>query len=260
MKRLKFIFKYLKYYLNAKSKYKIHSPFVYDLLINVIYYQEFEEEFEIIEEIRTILSENENYIDFTDLGAGSNNKTVRRKIKDIVKDSSKSLKYSQLLYRIVKYFEPKTLIELGTSAGISTMYQALAANKTKLITIEGSENVAEIAKQNFKKLNLRNIELVLDNFDNALPRILKGIDKLDYVFFDGNHTKEATLNYFEQCLVKVQADTVFVVDDIHWSKEMEEAWVEIQNNSKVVITIDLFFLGLVFFIKNTVKQNHVIRF
>ena len=254
------ILRYIRYYLNAKSKYKIHSPFIYDLLINVINYEQFEPEFYTIDGIRESLMEDEIYLEYVDFGAKGNGIRHRKKIKDIAKRSSSTVKYSRLLYRLVKHFEPKTIIELGTSFGISTMYQALAAEKNKVITIEGSIEICEIAKKNFKRLGLRNIEIVNDTFDNALPLVLEKIDKLDYVFFDGNHRKEATIKYFELCLEKVQQETIFIFDDIHWSKEMEETWAYIQNHSKVVITIDLFFMGLVFFNKNTVKQNQIIRF
>jgi predicted O-methyltransferase YrrM len=170
------------------------------------------------------------------------------------------MKYGQLLYKLVRYFEPKTIIELGTSFGISTMYQALAANKGKLITIEGSKEIAEIAKHNFKRMGIVNTELINDSFGNALPLVLEGIEKLDYVFFDGNHRKTSTINYFEQCLKKAHEDSVFVFDDIHWSKEMENAWEYIKKHNKVTVTLDLFFLGLVFFTKGTVRQHHEIRF
>ena len=269
MNKLRIIFKYLNYYINAKSKYKIHSPFVYDLLINVINYYHYENDFDFIEGLRENLLQDDTYIEVNDLGAkGDKQLTIdngeltikNKRIRDIAKDSSKSLKYSQLLYRIVKHFEPKTLVELGTSFGISTMYQALAADKSRMITVEGNESSADVARQNFKKLGLRNVELIVDNFDNALPEILNKLDRLDYAFIDGNHRKKPTINYFEQCLAKSDHDTILIFDDIHWSEGMEEAWKYIQEHKKVVITIDLFFMGLVFFPKNIVKQNHRIRY
>lgn len=260
MKRLRFIIRYIKYYITAKNKYKIHSPFIYDLLINVIYYEDYEPEFNIIEDIRENLLENENYVEFNDLGAGSQPCNRRLKIKAIAKNSAKSFKYSGLLFKMVKHFEPITLIELGTSFGISSMYQAIAAPNGKLITIEGSKEIAKIAQQNFEKLKLKNIELIISDFDTILPEVLKKTDKLDYVFFDGNHRKEPTINYFEQCVSKTHVNSVFIVDDIHWSKGMEEAWEYIKAHDKVTFTIDLFYLGLVFFVKSTVKQNHIIRF
>ena len=244
MKRLRFLLRYIKYYFTAKNKYKIHSPFIYDLLINVIYYDDYEPEFNMIEVIREELEENENYIEFNDPGASNKGKIVRKQIKQITRQSAKSLKYSRLLFRIVRHFEPETLIELGTSFGISAMYQALAAQKGKLITIEGCKEIAEIAEQNFQKMNLKNISLIVNDFDIILPEALKDINKLDYVFIDGNHAKEPTINYFEQCVKKIHQNSIIIIDDIHWSKEMEEAWLAIQKHNKSMITINIFLLRI----------------
>jgi len=52
-----------------------------------------------------------------------------------------------------------------------------------------------------------------------------------------------------------------VFDDIHWSAEMEKAWLEIKSHPSVQYTIDIFFLGFVFFRPDfKVKQNFSIRF
>jgi len=140
------------------------------------------------------------------------------------------------------------------------MYQSVAVPQSKIITIEGCDKTAEIAQENFNQLNLQNIKLITGNFNDVLPDVLKNINILDFAFFDGNHTKEATIEYFNQCLKKSHSKTLFVFDDIHWSEGMEEAWNFIKKHEKVIITIDLFFMGLVFFNENISKQNFVIRY
>ena len=69
-----------------------------------------------------------------------------------------------------------------------------------------------------------------------------------------------TLEYFNLCLKKIHNETVFVFDDIHWSEEMEEAWNEIKNHSKVRVSVDLFRMGLIFFRKELSYENYVIKF
>jgi predicted O-methyltransferase YrrM len=196
-----------------------------------------------------------------DLGAGSHlqNKTSKS-ISEIVHAAAKPEKYAQLLFRLVNHFQPATILELGTSLGISSAYMASANSRSKLITIEGCKEIAAIAGQNFKKLELFNIEQLTGNFDDRLPEVLKKIDQLDFVFFDGNHRKIPTINYFEQCLEKASERSVFVFDDIYWSDEMKEAWQEIKNNDRVTVTIDLFYFGILFFRKEQVKEHFVIRY
>jgi predicted O-methyltransferase YrrM len=161
---------------------------------------------------------------------------------------------------LVNRFQPEEVLELGTSLGISSAYLASANSKIKVITIEGCKEIAEKAKENFKKLGLQNIEQHLGNFDDVLPQLLSEKKKIDFVFFDGNHRKEPTLNYFKQCLAHAHEGSIFIFDDIYWSSEMKEAWNEIKMNERVTVTLDLFFMGIVFFRKEQVKQHFIIRY
>ncbi len=239
----------------------MHSPFVYDLLLSTIYNKKNFYVYLQIEKLRTTLSLSNQKVVCVDLGAGSKvNNSSKKSVQTILSSAAKSPKYAQLLFRLVNHFQPATILELGTSLGISSAYMAAANSKSKLITIEGCEEVAKVAKESFQKLELKNIEQVVGNFDEVLPGVLKNINQLDFVFFDGNHRKAPTLKYFSQCLEKANEKSVFVFDDIYWSTEMKEAWEEIKNNEKVTVTLDLFFLGIVFFRKEQVKQNFIIRY
>lgn len=261
MKHLRFFFKYLHYLLTAKTKHAIHSPFVFELLSNIIEDTTPFYKYSLIESCRARLLLSHQTITVKDFGAGINKaEAYQREVKSIAKHSAKSAKYGQLLFRMVNHFHPKNILELGTSLGISTMYQLAPNSKAKVITLEGCPETANIAKQNFELLGFKNIESMVGNFENTLPQALQKLEKVDYVFFDGNHRKTPTLAYFEQCLNYAHNETLFIFDDIHWSKEMEEAWTIIKNNEKVTVTIDLFFLGLVFFRKEQLKQHFVLRF
>jgi predicted O-methyltransferase YrrM len=127
--------------------------------------------------------------------------------------------------------------------------------------MEGSKEIADFAKQDFQKLKLKNIELVEGNFDNTLSSVVHGLSTVDFAFIDGNHRKEPTIKYFQQLLAKTNNDSILVFDDIHWSSEMEAAWQTIRKNAAVTCSIDLFFIGIVFFRKEfKEKQHFVIRF
>ncbi|HBX51232.1 MAG: SAM-dependent methyltransferase [Bacteroidetes bacterium RIFOXYA12_FULL_35_11] len=255
--------KFLKYHLFAKHRngHGIHSPFVYELLTTVIESDDQFYTFNDIENLRIQLLTSTNTIEVTDFGAGSKvQKSPIRKIKNIVKYSARNSKYGQLLFRLVTFFEPKTILELGTSLGFSTMYLAAPYSKTTVYTFEGCLNLSKMAKYHFSLMNLKNIQQITGNFKTTLPETLKKIKKLDFVFFDGNHRYEPTVNYFQLCLEKAHEESVFIFDDIHWSHEMELAWKQIKNHPKVVLTIDLFFLGIVFFNTEISKQHFTIKF
>jgi predicted O-methyltransferase YrrM len=261
MNRLKAAWYYIKYYILSKSKHAVHPPFAYNLLTEVILDKKFKQEYILPETIRRKMLKSDITIEVNDLGAGSfeNSKSIR-KIKNIAKNSLKSPKYAQLIYRLAKHFNPNSIIEIGTSLGITSAYLAQAIPNGKVFTIEGCEKTAAIASQNFLNHHIPNIEIINNNFEDALPCILKELKKTEFVFFDGNHRKEPTLKYFELCLQYVNNDSVFIFDDIHWSKEMEDAWQCIQMNNNITLTLDFHFLGIAFFRKELSKQNFLLRF
>jgi predicted O-methyltransferase YrrM len=259
--KLMLYFKYVKYFLFSHTKHDVHSPFVFDLITWVIedktpYYI-----YRPIESLRSKLLISDKKISITDLGAGSLvNKARTRKISEIAKNSVKSAKYGQLLFRLVRHFKPDTILELGTSLGITTLYLASPRKTSTVVTLEGCPATASLAQTNIDALNIKNIQLITGDFKDTLPKALAILKKPDLVFFDGNHQKEATLLYFHQCLASIENDTVFIFDDIYWSTGMHEAWEEIKSHSLVTVTIDLFFIGIVFFRKEQEKQHFVIKF
>lgn len=261
MDRINHILNYIKYLLKAKNQHGIHSPFVYELYNNVIKDQTPFYVFQDIESIRAKLLLSNLEIEVSDYGAGSQlHSSNKRKISAIAKNSLKVPKYAQLLFRLVNRFKPKNVLELGTSLGISTMYLASSSTKSNVTTIEGCSNVTKVAQINFDKLGCKNIRLVNQQFDTFLPEYLKTVPTLDFVFFDGNHTKEATLRYFNWCVEKANEQSVFVFDDIYWSNGMNETWQEIKQHQKITTTIDLFAIGIVFFNPDLSNEHFVLRY
>ncbi len=256
--------KFIHYYLTAENGkgHGIHSPFVFDFVKNVLNDSKFYDCYQIIEPLRKQLLKNNKLIEVEDFGAGSAFiATGKRKVNAIAKSSLKSKKFAQLLFRIAKYYKPGTMVELGTSFGITTCYLACANAASNVFTLEGSVAIGEIAKDNFNKASLKNINFIQGNFEETLPGVLNKTDRMGLVFVDGNHRKEATLHYFSEFLKRYTSSSIFIFDDIHWSREMEEAWTQIKMHPSVTLTIDLFFIGLVFFNPDIkVKQDFVIRF
>ena len=256
--------RYLKYYISASNGkgHGTHSPFVFDFIINVLNDKRQFYAYEQIEALRAELKTDTTALVVDDYGAGSVvSKTKNRLVKEIANSALKPKKFGQLMFRLVDYYSPKTIIELGTSLGITSAYLAKASSAARVITMEGAPAIATIAQQNFKHLTLKNIELVLGNFDETLDPTLQKNTPVDLAFVDGNHRREPTLRYFEQLMKHSQENTMLVFDDVHWSSEMEAAWKTIKADNRVMLTIDLFFIGLVFFRKNfKVKQHFSIRF
>lgn len=261
MFNLRFAKDFFLHKLNAKTRHGVHSPFIYRLVDEVIYNKNDDKAYAEVESIRKELLVDDHTIIVLDLGAGSHvNNNRQKKISDIAAHALKSPKLAQLLYRITTDLQPKNIIELGTCLGVTTIYLQKAAPDSKVYTLEGSPETAEVAKRVFTKAGLNNIELITGNFDNTLPGIINSLDKVDFMFVDGNHQKDATLGYFEWCLPKVHENTLLIFDDIYWSEGMKEAWAQIKAHPRVIVTVDLFWIGLVFFRKGQEKEDFKIRF
>ena len=256
--------KYLRYFFTASNGkgHGMHSPFVFDFIKKLLNDKQQYSCYEKIEAVRKDLLNNNNIIAVEDFGAGSTViKSNDRVVSRMAQSSLKPKKFAQLLFRMVKYYQPESILELGTSFGITTAYLASGNESATVQTCEGAPAIATIAKHNFEKLQLSNINIRQGDFGVTLPALLNKLNTIDFVFIDGNHRKAPTLQYFEQLLNHSANNSIFIFDDIHWSTEMEEAWEEIKNHPVVTQSIDLFFIGIVFFGNNfLVKQDHVIKF
>jgi predicted O-methyltransferase YrrM len=260
MFNLRFAKDYLLYRFKAKNRHGIHSPFVYRLVDEVIYDFDAKKVYTDVENLREQLLIDTRIITITDLGAGSHvNNNRQKKISDIAHNALKPPKLAQLLYRLAADLQPRNIIELGTCLGITTIYLQKAAPGAKVYTLEGCPETAGIAKETFKKAGINDVELVTGNFDTTLPGVINNLEQLDFVFVDGNHQKEATLKYFEWCLPKIHENTLLIFDDIYWSEGMKEAWDEIKAHPRVTVTIDLFWIGLVFFKEGRVKEDFLVK-
>ena len=240
----------------------MHSPFVFDFILNVLNNKSDYKAPAEIEQLRNRLLKDKSIIEIEEMGAGSRSTSSKqRTVSEIAHSALKSKRLAQVLFRLVKHYQPLNIVELGTSLGITTCYLSKANPSASIITIEGNQATAAIAKENFQKMNYENILLQQGNFDNVLPQFLLQLPRIDLAYIDGNHRYQPTINYFQQFLAKSHNQTILVFDDIHWSAEMEKAWEEIQSHPFVQYTIDIFFLGFVFFRPDfKVKQNFSIRF
>lgn len=249
--------KYIRYYLSASNGkgHGTHSPFVFDFILNVLNNKSNYHPPEAIERLRKELLQNNTILQIEDLGAGSRTMHFKqRSIKQLAGTALKPKKLAQLFFRLVCHYQPQTIVELGTSLGITTAYLASGNPSAQIISVEGSKAIADVAMSGFKKLGLHHIQSVVGNFDDVLPGIVNDYSAIDLAFIDGNHRYQPTINYFEQLLTRSHKNTILVFDDIYWSAEMEKAWAEIKQHPSVQYSIDIFFLGFVFF-KNEFKEK-----
>ena len=249
------IIRYIRYYLNAKTIYDIHSPFAYDFITEVLNSKGDYYAFEALEYQRKVLLSNDNKLAVVDLGAGSRMGMGEiRKISQIASSSLGPKRKLEILFRIANYYKVNQILELGTSLGLSALYFSKARQNANIDTVEGSPEVAKIAQKMFDKNIAKNISLHVGNFDELLP-VLLNTKKYDLVYVDGNHTYIATKQYFDMIINSIGFSGIIVFDDINWSKGMLKAWEELIQNEKVTLSINIFDIGILFFNKDLTKQD-----
>ena len=251
--------KYLKFLTKSSNQHGVHSPFIYNLITKGFYTKTNKKLLYSFIKIKQQLLDNKTTIKVTDFGSGSKIfKSNNRKVAKIVKVAGISNTKAKLLIRIVNYFKPKNILEIGTSVGLSTSAIKIGYNKSNITTLEGCKETNNIAKSLFENNNFKNIKTITGNFNETIASSIKS-NSYDFIYFDGNHTKKATLEYFKTCLPTISNDTFWIFDDIYWSKEMQEAWLEIKKHPKVTVTVDVFHFGIVFFRKEQAKEHFMIR-
>ncbi|HEX9979329.1 MAG TPA: class I SAM-dependent methyltransferase [Flavobacterium sp.] len=248
---------YLNFLWKSSNEHGVHSPFVFDFVTKCLYDKEKYREYDFFKKYRKVLLSDENVINVTDFGAGSRVfKSSKRKIADIAATAGISSERSQMLFRITKYFQPQNILEIGTSLGLATAAFSSGNQSAEITTIEGCPETAAAAKRTFEKFKLSNIKAATGEFTEVLLGLQQSFDM---IYFDGNHQKDATLQYFNLLLPTANNNSVWIFDDIHWSPGMESAWETIKQNPLITVTIDTFQWGIVFFRKEQEKENFTIR-
>jgi predicted O-methyltransferase YrrM len=260
MSTLSNINSYLKYRVNARSAHGVHSPFVYKFITELLesdndaYYQ-----FKELAALRKELLQDDSVIEITDFGAGSKIfKDNKRKVSDLVRYGTSKTKFSELYFKLVNFTNSQFIIELGTSIGLNTLYLAKANSSATVFTLEGCSELAKFSKSLFEKQKAKNISLINDTFEKAFPMLLNEIPQLDLLYVDGNHNYASTMNYFKSGLEKKHDHSVFVFDDINWNDEMKKAWGEIKDHPEVTLSLDLFYVGIIFFRKEQKEKEHFV--
>ncbi|MDX2001255.1 MAG: class I SAM-dependent methyltransferase [Chitinophagales bacterium] len=246
---------FLQYLVKGQSRYLIHSPFVFDFINEVLNDERQFYAYEAIASIEQQYRNNQQSILLSDLGSLSQNGKTDT-VSHLFHKTALPSKHARLLFKMINYYQPQNLLEIGTGLGFSTLHLALAKKKAPFVSLEGNPMLADLALKNLHEADAHQVQILRGNFKETLPFALEKLEKLDFVFIDGNHTKEATLDYFAQCVPLTNTSTIMVFDDIYWSPGMTEAWKQITTHSQVTLAIDLWRLGIVFFRKE-IKQRDV---
>ena len=247
---------YIRFWTKAKQWQSVHSPYVFGL-VKHIHSSHFDwKKYRSIESLRSKLKRDNTSISFQDFG--DNGVSKQRTVRDIVRKSAKNRAQCKVLAQIIEYVKPEVALELGTSLGISFAYMAASVPQATFITIEGAPAIAEFASNNLSDLGIFG-NIKVGNFNDVLPQTLKALETVDFVYVDGNHQEESTINYFNQIVGHLSKTGCIVFDDIYWSEGMMKAWQTICDDKRVSLSVDFYHFGLVFIRPGVIKQHFMLR-
>ncbi|MBN1433728.1 class I SAM-dependent methyltransferase [Candidatus Fermentibacterales bacterium] len=211
-----------------------------------------------IEQVRREMESSREELHSTDYGAGSpgmgltalemrKGRAVVSTVGETCLRASKDAFWCTVLFMLIRERRPLDCLELGTALGVSACYQAAALRLNgsgRLVTLEGDERMASIARDNLSRLGLDSAEVRVGRFQDMLQGVLEELSTVDYAFIDGHHDEEATMRYFERVASVASHDALLVFDDISWSDGMARAWRCIREDPRVVMSLDAGMVGI----------------
>ena len=262
MSRIYQIHVFLQHWFRSRRWDSFHSPYLFKLFTYCCDDQNDFRDFDVIEEKRKSLLRSGDKIHRIDYGTGSDklNPLAEEQISKIANRSLSLPFQCRFLYRLMIFMKSKVILEFGTSLGITASYMAKGSIASKVITVEGDPALSKRANEIFNDLEIGNIQMVNSTFEDYLRDGLKEIESIDFLFLDGNHKSGPLISYYLSLKPKFNTNTIVMVDDIYWSKDMEEGWSVLINMAEVTQSVDCFHFGLLFFspdFRN--RENHMIR-
>ena len=248
---------YLKHFFTSwnTTGEGIHSPYLFELVRFILRDEK---------RRREMLLACEDTLEVVDFGSQGSpeGKHVQRRVCDIAKMHLESKQVGQALFRLINWIgerekRPLEILELGTSLGITTAYLAAADSRNRVMTMEGSGEVLHVAQGVWRALQMENIEWTEGNIDDTLNK--RARKTIDVAYVDANHTYEATMRYVDFLLPRLPEKGVLILDDIHYSEQMEHAWEALKNDARVTTSMDLYHVGLLFVDPHYLKRHYIIR-
>ena len=254
------IYHFLLHKWSGKWRHGVHSPLVYELTDQVLSKKNTSPDFARLDTLRKELSKNTKEIEVQDYGAGSRkNKESKRRVCDIAKSALAPKTQAEAFFKLTRKFQPETIVEMGTSLGLTTLYFSKALPTANIHTLEGSPEIAAFASQLFILEKASNVSLHIGEFSSTIPAILDLEKKIDLLYIDGNHRYEATLKYIDIFREKLSQNAIIILDDIYWSKEMTTAWQELSAREEYTLSLDFYHFGILFLEKRMTKEHFVLN-
>lgn len=246
-------YEYIKYFLISKGRHAFHSPFVYDFKDKCLKQKINKTFLELHRNQKEALKKDTSSFEMNDFGAGSHTLGKVRRVNEVYRSAATKGIFLEVLAKMTNYYKPKKVLELGTSLGVGTL--ALSYGSEQVITVDACEVTQSFAQKYFPKTSTE-VQFVTDNFSHFIEN---DTAVYDLIFVDGHHDGKALKMYLKLLEKNSHDETIFILDDIRWSKSMLRAWKEIIQDTNYHLSMDLFKFGVVLKRHHQQKQHFVVR-
>ena len=225
--------------LRYRKGFGVHSPFTYNLITKVIEEKTPYYVFEDIENFRKNLLYKENPPEVP------------------TAQETQTKNYGALLFRLINFFKCSTVLQIGSSTGVMSLYLALPLrNSCDCYALEKRTGLLDSARMFAENHSLKNLHWLEGDYEENLFRLKREVTFFDFIFINTTGDSERTREALRLAGTFVCPDTVMVIDNIQRDKSMKKLWQELKNRGDVGLTIDLLSLGLVFFNTRLHKQHY----
>ncbi len=249
---------YLLYWLFKEGRHAVQSPFVFNLYQGLLQFAKESKAKDLdLEVVRKILLADKQILEISDYGAGSKKlKNRLRTTAEITRHSTSGRKFSQLYQYFCGLTPAQNVLELGTCVGINTRYLSRKVIGS-LYSFEGSNALFHKAHEIAPPTNT---QYIFGKISDTLPPLLNVVKGIDFALIDATHTYDATLNYFKLIIPYLTSSSILAIGDIHWSPEMEKAWLEIKDHPSVKVSLDFYECGILLFKEGIPKMHYILHF
>lgn len=156
------------------------------------------------------------------------NKTLGEKKKMQI-----SLSQCHLLHLIIKLYNPKKILEIGTFTGLSTLSMSLALpDDGKIIALDKNEQTNKVAINFFKKA--KQDHKITTLIKPALESLDEIKEKFELIFIDAD--KGNYKEYYERSLSLLETSGLIIIDNVLWYGEVAKK----NEHDKITKTIKNF--------------------
>jgi len=146
-------------------------------------------------------------------------------------------RWGMFLHLCADAFDAKAILEMGACVGISGAYLASIRSRPYVLTLEGSQPLAQIAQASLAAVSDKG-EVIVGPFEQTLTLTLNRLSandqKLDVAFVDGHHEEAATLHYVAMISPHLSPTALIILDDIYLYEGLWRAWQTLSSADHVV--------------------------